>query len=148
MPQPVIGNQQAFSGNYGEIFLHKFKIGGFQNWTFTYSANIQPEGQIGTGTPILVPGLISATVTGSKLMLFDQSISALGLEPAQTLNDVGTIVPFTAALFDRLAHTMIKAVIGCLFDSNTITASANQAYRETFTFMGVDAQGTGGMTNA
>jgi len=147
MPAATIGNQQLFSGNYGEIFLHHTKVGGFQNWTVTYSTNLQPQGQIGTGTPILVPGLISATVTGSRLMLFTQSISQLGFEPTEGLNAIGTIVPFTASLYDVLAGTMLKAVLNCIFDSNTLTASANQAYRETFTFMGTDVQGTGGMTN-
>ena len=145
MPQATIGNQQLFSGNYGEGFLNGVKIFGFQNWTLTYSVNLQPEGQVGTGTPILVPGLITVTVTISKLMLFDQSISGIGLEPVVSLNDIAQIPPFTAALYDQLAGTLLKSANGCIFDSNTVTAGANQAYRETATFMGTDVQGTGGL---
>ena len=145
MATTQIGNQQLFSGNYGEGFLNNVKIFGFQNWTLTYSANLQTEGQVGTGTPIIVPGLITVNVTISRLMLFSQSLSAIGIEPTLTLNDIAQIPPFTAQLSDQLAGTILKTAVGCIFDSNTITAGANQAYRETFTFMGTDATGTGGV---
>lgn len=146
MPAPQIGNQQVFSGNYGEIFLNGIKMFGFKNWTLNYGVNLTPEGQVGTGTPILVPGLNSVTVTVSKLMMFWQSISAAGLEPDTTLNDIATIPPFYAALYDRLAGTLIKGAVDCIFDSNSINAASNAAYIETVTFMGTDVNGQGGMT--
>ena len=149
MPNPLIGNQQVFSGNYGEAFFNNTKLFGFKNWTANYSVNLSPEGQIGTGTPILVPGLISVTLTVSKLMMFDQSLSLNNaFEPSDGLNNIANIPPFTAKLYDGLAKTMIKALWNCIFDSNSINAAANGAYIETVTIMGTDAQGTGGMTNA
>ncbi len=147
MPNPLIGNQQVFSGNYGEAFLNQTKMFGFKNWTANYSVNLSPEGQVGTGTPIYVPGLISVTLTISKLMMFDQSLSSLGFEPADGLNNIAKIPPFVANLYDSLAGTLIKSIWGCIFDSNSINAAANGAYIETFTIMGTDAQGTGGMQN-
>ncbi len=145
MAQVQIGNQQLFSGNYGEAFLNNVKIAGWQNWTLTYSVGQQYEGQAGTGIQILVPGGITVTVTVSGLMLFAQSFSAIGVEPTESLTDIAKIPPFTAQLSDTLAGAILKTAIGCQFDSNTITAAANQAYRKTATFMGVDVQGTGGV---
>lgn len=145
MATTQIGNQRLFSGNYGEAFLNNVKIAGWQNWTLTYSANIQPEPQAGTGIQILVPGAITVNVTVSGLMLFEQSFAAIGVEPTNSLTDIAKIPPFTAQLSDQLAGVVIKTAVGCMFDSNTITAGANQAYRKTATFMGVDVSGTGGV---
>jgi len=145
MPNPLIGNQQVFSGNYGEAYFNQTKMFGFKNWTANYSVNLSPEGQIASGTPIYVPGLISVTLTVSKLMMFDQSISQMGLEPANGLNTINEIPPFVANLYDRLSGNLIKSLWGCIFDSNSINAAANGAYIETITIMGTDAQGTGGM---
>ncbi len=147
MPAATIGNQQVFSGNFGEAFLNGVKMFGFKGWTVAASASVQPEGQIGTGTPILVPGLISVTVTVSKLMMYDQSIAGIGVRPTTTLNDLWKIPPFTANLYDDIAGTLLMAAIGCMFDSTSLNAQANGAYLETVTFMGTDIQGTGGMTN-
>lgn len=147
MPNPLIGNQQVFSGNYGEAFFNQTKMFGFKNWTANYSVNLTPEGQVGTGTPIYVPGLISVTLTISKLMMFWQSLTEAGFEPANGLNTIAQIPPFTANLYDSLAGTLIKSVWDCIFDSNSINAAANGAYIETFTIMGTDVQGTGGMQN-
>lgn len=132
------GNQSLLSGDYGEVVLDGKVVGGFKNWTLSYSVNLGQEGQIGTGTPILVPGLINVTVTVSRLMLYGASLASLGLEPLGSLNDIATLTPFTADLLDKLGGALIKSAINCLFDSNSVNASANSAYIETATFYGTD----------
>lgn len=132
------GNQQLLSGNYGEIKINGQVVGGFKNWTLNYSVNLAQEGQIGTGKPILVPGLNSVTVTVSRLMLYGQSLVQFGIEPTTTLNDIWQIPPFTAALYDQLEGTLIKSALNCIFDSNSLNAGANSAYIETITFYGDD----------
>lgn len=131
-------NQQVLSGNYGEIRLNSITIAGFKNWTLTYGVNLSAEGQVGTGRPILVPGLIQVTVTISKLMLSGQSLERYGIEPTRTLNDIAAIPPFSTALYDQLSGNLVKTAIDCIFDSNTLNASANAAFLESVTIMGTD----------
>lgn len=134
----ALGNQQLLSGNYGEIKVNGTVIAGFKAWTLNYGVNISQEGQFGTGTPILVPGLNSITVTISKLMLYGASLEAAGIEPSTTLNDIASIPPFTTELYETLKNGVVKVAVGCIFDSSSVNASANAAFLETVTIMGTD----------
>lgn len=132
------GNQKALSGNYGEIRVNDQIVAGFQNWTLNYGVNLSAEGQFGTGTPILVPGLNSVTVTISKLMLYGQSLEAAGIEPSTTLNDIAQIQDFTTDLYETLNGGIVKTAVGCMFDSSSVNAGSNRAFLETITLMGTD----------
>ncbi|NMP20772.1 hypothetical protein [Sulfobacillus harzensis] len=134
----ALGNQNLLSGNYGEIKINGKVILGFKAWTLNYGVNLSQEGQFGTGTPILVPGLNSVTVTVSKLMLYGSSLEAAGIEPTKTLNDIATLPPFTTDLYETLEGGVVKTAINCLFDSSSVNASANAAFLETVTLMGTD----------
>lgn len=134
----ALGNQKLLSGNYGEIRVGGTVIAGFQNWTLNYGVNIQTEGQVGTGTPILVPGLNTVTVTISKLMLYGVNLVEALIEPTTTLNDIATLPPFTTELYETLLGGLVKTAIDCIFDSSSVNAGANRAFLETVTLMGTD----------
>ncbi len=137
----LYGNQAVLSGNYGEIKINGTIVGAFKSWTLNYGDNITPEGQTGTGTPILVPGLNTVTVTASRLMIYGQSLVALGIEPSTTLNDIWKIAPFSADLYDQLSQNLIKTAEGLIFDSASLNMPANSANIQTFTFIGTDVSG-------
>lgn len=137
----LYGNQQVLSGNYGTLYLAGQLVGAFKSWTLNYGDNLTPEGQTGTGTPILVPGMNTVTVTASRLMIYGASLVGLGIEPASTLNDIWKIAPFSAKLMDQLSSQTIKTAEGLIFDSASMSMPANSALIQTFTFMGTDVSG-------
>ena len=132
------GNQVLLSGNYGEIRVNKQVVAGFKGWTLNYSVSLSQEGQFGTGKPILVPGLYTVSVTVSKLMLYGDSLVAVGIEPKNTLDDIVNIPPFRTELYETLNGGMVAAAIQCIFDSASINASANAAFINTVTIYGTD----------
>ena len=138
MAAPANTNQPVISGNYGEIRLDNQVIAGFQNWTLNYSVNLSQEGQTGTGTPILVPGLNSISITISKLMMYGSSLEGAGFEPSHSLNDIAFLPAFETDLYETLDDGVVVTASGCLFDSKTINFSRNQAAIETVTIMGTD----------
>lgn len=131
-------NQKLLSGNYGKIKINGKTVGGFKAWTANSGVNLSAEGQFGTGTPILVPGLNSVTITITKLMLYGQSLAEVGIEPKGSLNDIATIPPFTTELYDTISGKVVKVAVDCLFDSESVNAPANAAFTETVTIMGTD----------
>ena len=135
---PLNTNQQVISGNYGEIRLNGVVIAGFQSWTLNYSVNLSQEGQTGTGTPILVPGLISVSITISKMALYGSSLEGAGFEPSSTLNNIAFIPAFETDLYETINNGVVATAEGCMFDSKTINFSRNQAMIETVTIMGTD----------
>ncbi len=134
----MASNQKVLSGNYGKIKINGVTVGGFKAWTGNFGVNLSQEGQFGTGDPILVPGMNTATVTITKLMLYGQSLAGIGIEPQASLNDVAAIPPFTTELYDTISGKVIKVVVNCLFDSESVNAPANAAFTETVTIMGTD----------
>ena len=138
MAAPTNNNQLLISGNYGEIRLNNQVIAGFQNWTLNYSVNLSQEGQTGTGTPILVAGLNSISITVSKLMMYGSSVEGAGFEPSHSLNEIALIPAFETDLYETIENGVVATASGCLFDSKTINFSRNQAAVETVTIMGTD----------
>jgi hypothetical protein len=134
----ALGNQQLLSGDFGEIRINNHAIAGFKSWTLNYGVNLSQEGQVGTGQPILVPGLYTVTVTVSKLMLYGASLVGVGIEPQKSLNDLVTIPPFATDLYETLEGHVVATALGCLFDSASINAAANSAFINTITIYGVD----------
>lgn len=135
-----VGNQTIYSGNYATITINGVIIAAAKQWTMAYSTNLSPEGAVGTALPVdLVPGLASVTVTLSSLRLNTQSMVSVGIEPPDSLADIGQIPEFSVDGYDRLFGTHLKGASGCVFDSNTITIGANAATVESVTITGKDA---------
>jgi hypothetical protein len=141
---PNGGNQYVLSGNYGEVQINNQVLGEFQNWTLNYSASVTPLPQASTGTAILVPGMITVSLTITKWMGYTNTLTGFGIEPTNTMNDLYLIPPFTSALYDKISGRLVKTALGCLFDSNTMNLAANTAISETLTIMAVDVAGNSG----
>jgi hypothetical protein len=147
---PQAGNQTVLSGNYAELVFQingaTYTLGVGKQWALTISPNFTPEGGIGTNLPVaFVPGLASVQLTLSTLALAQPTLGDLGIIPTQSLQFINQIPFFTALCYDqifsRFQNAPLKQVINCVFDTETITVSANAATLLNVTIFGQDAAG-------
>ena len=142
MAQALPVNRQSFVGNLTQIYVAGVPIIACQSVTVTEDLSQAVNSGMGDNRPIeYVPGLGQVTVQLTHATMRRQSLAQIGVAPATSLTDILKGYVFQVAIFDKVAATIIKAAIGCVYAQGTLTVDKHVLGQFNATFMGRDVYG-------